>query len=247
MNVWVWGPPMWDTLHACSFLCDAKNISAKPLFESLTQLLPCRYCRDSYNVFYGSLGPPPTGQSAVWAKNMHSLVNRKLSKQRLDKFLQGRSWPASVVTDLQAHEDQLMAEPSMEVLQKKYMVNREEPIVWRNVSTALLAILMGQEQIQSGGGLSSSTGGGLSGSGALDALDAFISSLSVIVGSSGQANGKELQEILQRLRQLSVSEARELVEHLKYDSVVGPKKPLKKIEDASRLLKAGQCINGTCV
>ena len=240
MNVWVWGPPMWDTLHACTFLCDAKHISAKPLFQSLTQLLPCRFCRDSYNVFYGSLGPPPTGQSAQWAKNMHSLVNRKLSKQRLDKFLLGRSWPASVIADLQAHEDQLMAEPSMEVLQKKYMVNREEPIVWRNLSTALLAILMGQEAVAASGAEASG-----------EALQQCLQSLSTIVSSSGQANSKEIQQILKELsREIQsghIKQAREALEHLKYDSVVGPKKPLKQIEDASRLLKAGQCINGTCV
>lgn len=232
MNVWVWGPPMWDTLHACSFLCDAKNINAKPLFESLTQLLPCRYCRDSYTVFYGSLGPPPTGQCAQWTKNMHTLVNKKLSKQRLDKFLQGRSWPPAVVSDLQSHQDQLLAEPTMEVLQKKYMVNREEPIVWRNLSTALLAILMGQESSLAPN---------------MEALQKFLSNLITIMGSSGQANAKEIQEILKAVSAENISQGRKIIEHLKYDSVVGPKKPLRSTEDASRLIKAGQCINGTCV
>lgn len=234
MNVNLWGPPLWDTLQASAFLCDAKNINAKSLFQSLSQLLPCKYCRDSYTEFYAALGPPATGQAAEWIKSVHSLVNRKLASQRLEAFLATRHWPESVKADLRAHDSALLQEPSMEVLQKKFMVNREEPIVWRNVSTVLLAFYMN-----------------ILGSDKRDntetALHTFIVSMKTILGLSSQGNTKLLVEIMKELLHMPVQEAFEFVKDIKYESVVGPGRPLRSADEATRLMKAGQCINGSCV
>jgi hypothetical protein len=40
---------------------------------------------------------------------------------------------------------------------------------------------------------------------------------------------------------------RRILETQKYSSVVGPNRPLKEATDASNLIKAGACINGTCM
>jgi hypothetical protein len=233
MNVNLWGPPLWDTLQASAFLCDAKNINAKNLFQSLSQLLPCKYCRDSYTQFYAVLGPPATGQAAEWVRSVHSLVNRKLASQRLEAFLLKRKWPDHIVADLRANNSALLQEPSMEVLQKKFMVNREEPIVWRNVSTVLLAFYMNilaSEHKDS----------------VMESLRHFLASMKTIVGLSSQGNTKLITEILKELMHMKPEQALDFVKDIKYETVVGPTRPLRSADEATRLIKAGQCINGSC-
>jgi hypothetical protein len=76
-------------LHAAGFLCDAgQQNQFDALVRPLKQLLPCRYCRDSFVGFYDGLGPAKKGQCSMWAYEVHKLVNKKLAAQRLDKLFE---------------------------------------------------------------------------------------------------------------------------------------------------------------
>ena len=58
----IWGPPGWLFLHCITMgypnkldITDPKHLfrkdETKKFFESLGNVLPCRYCRDSYNEY----------------------------------------------------------------------------------------------------------------------------------------------------------------------------------------------------
>lgn len=204
------------------------------MFQSLTQLLPCRYCRDSYTSFYGTLGPPQTGHAAQWIKSMHTLVNKKLFGQRMETFLEAKNFSSVIAAELRSSADVLLPEPTMEVLQKKFMVNREEPIVWRNVSTFLLAFYMCLLMLQDSGA-------------AKEAMRNFLVALITVLKISGQGNASLLVKIMEDIQRLEAQESIAILEKIKYESIVGPSGPLKSASDATRLIKAGQCINGSCV
>lgn len=84
----VWGPPLWFFLHTISL-----NYPPRPtpqqqedyfvFFKSLANVLPCRYCRESYaqwtqnldfNVFRSR------SSLAKWLYDLHNIVNKKLGK-----------------------------------------------------------------------------------------------------------------------------------------------------------------------
>jgi hypothetical protein len=89
----VWGPPLWIGLHAITFgypdTIDWKNEehitrreSYYRFFELLGDVLPCKYCRQSYKVFFEELNPRPfmnKRQDIVrWFYLIHEKVNDKL-------------------------------------------------------------------------------------------------------------------------------------------------------------------------
>jgi len=131
MNVWIWGPPMWDILHAAGRVYDMNSTNIDALVRPLKKILPCRYCRDSFVVFYDLLNRPITGQGLKWTYDVHTLVNEKLAKQRLEK---------SGVSGVPLKD--LFAEPSFEVVQKRLLVNSDELFTWKAISVVLLALTM---------------------------------------------------------------------------------------------------------
>lgn len=140
MNVNIWGPPTWEFLHAAAFLLDAQKINTT-LFDCLNELLPCMYCRDSYVKFYKQLKKPEPGMYAKWIFMIHKLVNQKLNSQRISKIIE--KYPR--FAKLREIENLFLVEPTELVLKKRFMVNREEPISFRAVSTMLLAFTMAAE------------------------------------------------------------------------------------------------------
>lgn len=90
----IWGPPGWLFLHCVTMgypnklnLTDKKHLfrkdETKKFFESLGNVLPCRYCRDSYNEYIQKV--PITDDIlssrenlAKWLYDIHNLVNKKL-------------------------------------------------------------------------------------------------------------------------------------------------------------------------
>jgi hypothetical protein len=98
MNTEKWGNPAWTFLHTITF-----NYSEAPteenklhmieLFSNLQHTLPCRYCRDSYRVFfrYINIRPFLDGRMGLtyWLYVIHNLVNLKLDKEtvRFDKVV----------------------------------------------------------------------------------------------------------------------------------------------------------------
>ncbi len=87
----VWGPPMWHTLHTISF-----NYPVNPTkeqvdnyynyFDSLKNILPCRYCRDNYveNLKKLKFGKKHFKNRECLSKfvyNLHEMVNKNLGKK----------------------------------------------------------------------------------------------------------------------------------------------------------------------
>lgn len=90
MLTYVWGPPLWHSLHTISF-----NYPVNPtreqkqqyyaFFTSLQWVLPCKYCRDN---FKKNLETLPLDSYALssrhtfskWLYDMHNLVNKNLGK-----------------------------------------------------------------------------------------------------------------------------------------------------------------------
>lgn len=90
MQVDTWGPPLWSFLHTMTFNAPDKIIAVdgapyKRFFSSLGDLLPCRFCRDSYKVFieYVPLCRYLGTRMGLtyWLYTIHDLVNRKLGKR----------------------------------------------------------------------------------------------------------------------------------------------------------------------
>lgn len=84
-----WGPSAWTYLHSVTFnypdtptSLQKKNI--KDLFQNLQYTLPCKYCRDSYTVFFKYIDIEPYLESRMgltyWLYVIHNLVNLKLDK-----------------------------------------------------------------------------------------------------------------------------------------------------------------------
>jgi len=124
MNVWIWGPPMWETLHSCAFLFDSEKVDMTNTLETLEELLPCIHCRNSYKQFNQELGQPSIGSASKWLYDMHNKVNLKLWRQKFnnDDFIR----------------------PVPEVVAKRFLI-KEEKISWSSLSTSLLAISMYME------------------------------------------------------------------------------------------------------
>ena len=56
MNVNKWGNPGWEFLHTITFNYPLKPTSDDKkryieFFNSVGKMLPCKYCRDSYNIY----------------------------------------------------------------------------------------------------------------------------------------------------------------------------------------------------
>lgn len=89
MNVNKWGPGGWEFLHSITFNYpiepsqdDKENYSN--FFKSIGHMLPCKYCRDSYNIYYKYLPIDNFLDSregvTYWLYIIHKLVNQKVYK-----------------------------------------------------------------------------------------------------------------------------------------------------------------------
>lgn len=90
MLTYVWGPPLWHSLHTMSFNYPVHPTKEQKqqyytFFTSLKWVLPCKYCRDN---FEENLKVLPLDSQALsnrrnfskWLYDMHNLVNEKLKK-----------------------------------------------------------------------------------------------------------------------------------------------------------------------
>ena len=108
MTTKVWGPPGWFFLRCITFgfpVDPAKFDEEKGLHENTTRtayykffmnvgdILPCKYCRESYKEFLkdGNIGPPDvTNRDSLveWFWKMHNRVNTKLGDKYEDADLE---------------------------------------------------------------------------------------------------------------------------------------------------------------
>jgi len=86
MDTFIWGPPTWKLLHTLSFadpdLLIRHKSSVINFLTSLRHVLPCVYCRDSYEDFMKELPDLDVviqeKSLARWMYDMHAKVNAKL-------------------------------------------------------------------------------------------------------------------------------------------------------------------------
>ncbi len=90
MDVDYWGPHGWQFLHTLTFnYPDEPSKKTKQVYKkyfTLTgDILPCKYCRKSYNEFIKQIPIDPALESrktlTKWFYNIHNMVNDKLRKQ----------------------------------------------------------------------------------------------------------------------------------------------------------------------
>jgi len=81
MDTRIWGPSGWVLLHSIvenNGLPDKKKIS---FLETLSYILPCKYCRESFTVYADSLDLRNTTNVSKTLYKIHNKVNAKLAKQ----------------------------------------------------------------------------------------------------------------------------------------------------------------------
>ncbi|GAQ90399.1 hypothetical protein KFL_006340175 [Klebsormidium nitens] len=100
----VFGPPLWVALHSITFGYPTEPTSLQRLhylqfFRALGHVLPCKYCRASYNKFVSQKGRAPLRLATMrnrdslsrWLYALHNLVNERLGKTRVPSFERVRS------------------------------------------------------------------------------------------------------------------------------------------------------------
>lgn len=88
MQVDFWGPSLWNVLHTMSAnapLGRTDDTAPLQFLYSLADMMPCKYCRESYAVFIKYLPPEKyvlDGRQGFmyWVYVLHNLVNWKLKK-----------------------------------------------------------------------------------------------------------------------------------------------------------------------
>lgn len=83
MDPTIWGVAAWEVLVCAA--CKLPQHKSIQLFESMSQLLPCVHCRNSYNTYITKLVPsqcinnePQSALRFIWA--VHDYVNEKLAR-----------------------------------------------------------------------------------------------------------------------------------------------------------------------
>lgn len=87
----IWGPPMWESIHCIAFgypvePTEQNKIDYKNFFINLKNVLPCRYCRESYEDFIKNDQDAKLTTEAFksrdtlteWIYKLHNRVNKKL-------------------------------------------------------------------------------------------------------------------------------------------------------------------------
>lgn len=121
MNTYIWGPPLWRLVHSAAYCAQAVHGDELALFFlSFKKVLPCIYCRKSFEEFEKILVQRhgnkqlsqiiQAGELFLWSYALHDLVNEKLDKQEFEK---------QIVTQKCLRAKQL----SFECLQKRHALH----------------------------------------------------------------------------------------------------------------------------
>jgi hypothetical protein len=91
MNVNEWGPGGWIFLHTTTFNYplnpeESDKVKYTNFFNSIKTILPCKYCRQSFEVYmkYIPLEEFLESREAItyWLYRLHNLVNEKVFKKK---------------------------------------------------------------------------------------------------------------------------------------------------------------------
>ena len=87
MNVSKWGPGGWVFLHSITFNyplepTESDKYNYKLYFDSLKNILPCKYCRQSYDIYIKYIPIDQFLDSRIgvvyWLYRIHNLINDKI-------------------------------------------------------------------------------------------------------------------------------------------------------------------------
>ena len=141
---------MWLILQNCAFLFDESNVSTKDIhtfYKSLSILLPCPYCQNSYKDYLQEI-PLPNENFAPWVFQVHNRVNKKLNLQHIQTFTENtlpkEPWLQKKYQKvLSLFESKgLFKSPQYEVVRKRYYFNIDDPLPMRDLLTVFIALLM---------------------------------------------------------------------------------------------------------
>ena len=85
----VWGPYFWYVIHTVAFNypdnpTDFNKMSYKNFFESFSNVLPCKKCREHYQTHLSRYPISPFLDSNMllnkWVIDLHNIVNKSLNK-----------------------------------------------------------------------------------------------------------------------------------------------------------------------
>ena len=253
MNVWLWGPSLWSVVHGCSQAYDLDDRLGKPihsLLQTLRVILPCVYCRNSYNGFLDDLGLPKQKTSLEWSQKLHNMVNTKLELQRIDKLRDAECLGLSKDNQLwdnlksTACRNLLQNTPSLEILTKRCILKIDNP--WSEYDLLLILttlfshaqgpiVKIGKSQADTGSSATAAT------KEVLHAQLEFVKALHDIAKIMGAPI--DLIHLLQKVLKTPGIDARLtlVARHL------FPGHSDEDISQRVRLLRAGACLNGTCV
>ena len=145
LSVWTWGPELWKMLMLFAYQSDEgmkmENLSI--LFRRLGPLLPCRYCRESYPILLAQVEVQTPIDEAIATRRMvkfvydlHNKVNRKLALQRLEKLQ-----PHCQIFNSEEMLNVLDNHPSFDIVQKRNLLFKEDPLNFEAVLLILTALL----------------------------------------------------------------------------------------------------------
>lgn len=135
------------------------------LFKSLKVVLPCHFCRESYNQFYDELlhsldSELHISETQVFATKcpefvyqIHTMVDEKLRNQKLetfisflDKNLEKDSWAMCRDNVIMLSSSFLTVVPSMEVVRKRFLLSEGRPFCEDSVFLVCLTLAMHSEE-----------------------------------------------------------------------------------------------------
>lgn len=96
MDTRYWGPSGWQLLHLISFSYDqSRKESHKEFFSLLEYILPCKYCRQSTEIFMKEIPPTISSSKSIqeWLYRFHNRVNMKLRMQQETGDVSGTPYP----------------------------------------------------------------------------------------------------------------------------------------------------------
>jgi hypothetical protein len=119
------------------------------LFRRLGPLLPCRFCRESYPVLLAAVEKDIAIEVAIESKQMvkfvydlHNKVNRKLALQRLENL---KSY--CNIFDTEKMLQVLDNHPSFDIVQKRNLLFKEDPLNFEAVLLILIVLLQRSDEI----------------------------------------------------------------------------------------------------
>jgi len=151
LSVWTWGPELWKLLMLFAYQNDQglKMDNLGLLFKRLGPLLPCGYCKASYPVLFAKVQAEKTIEEAISSKQMvkfvydlHNQVNRKLALQRLENLK-----PFCNIVDSEKMLQVLDNHPSFDIVQKRNLLFKEDPLNFEAVLLILTVLLERSDDI----------------------------------------------------------------------------------------------------